>query len=180
MRSRSLSLLAGLAVLLLPACSGSGAASGGTGTPADEQAIRAIAPAYAAAFSKHDAKAMAALSTEDYEDVDAMGVHTQGRAAIETNMGKQFAMMPANMAMTTTTTFVKFLSSTSAVAGGTWQTTPADGRATGQGRLDGRRGEEGHHLVDGLLTRRRRNARHGDARHHQAEAEGRVTARGKR
>jgi uncharacterized protein (TIGR02246 family) len=125
MRSRSLSLLAGLAVLLLPACSGSGSGAAGTGTPADEQAIRAIAPAYAAAFSKHDAKAMAALSTEDYEDIDPMGVHTQGRAGIETNMGKQFAMMPANMAMTTTTTFVKFLSSTSAVAGGTWQTTPA-------------------------------------------------------
>lgn len=125
MRSRSLSLLAGLAVLLLPACSGSGGANAGTGTPADEQAIRAIAPAYAAAFGKHDAKAMAALSTEDYEDVDAMGVHTQGRAGIEQNMGKQFAMMPANLAMTATTTFVKFLSSTSAVAGGTWQTTPA-------------------------------------------------------
>jgi uncharacterized protein (TIGR02246 family) len=124
MRSRSLSWFAGLAVLLLPACTGPGAAAG-TGTPADEQAIRAIAPAYAAAFSKHDAKAMAALSTEDYEDVDATGVHTQGRAAIETNMGKQFAMMPANVAMTTTTTFVKFLSATSAVTGGTWQTTPA-------------------------------------------------------
>ena len=125
MRSRSLSWITGLAVLLLPACSGSGSGAAGTGTPADEQAIRAIAPAYAAAFSKHDAKAMAALSTEDYEDIDAMGVHTQGRAGIETNMGKQFAMMPANMAMTTTTTFVKFLSATSAVAGGTWQTTPA-------------------------------------------------------
>jgi uncharacterized protein (TIGR02246 family) len=125
MRSRSLSWFAGVAILLLAACSGSGAGSAATGTPADEQAIRAIASAYAAAFSKHDAKAMAALSTEDYEDIDAMGVHTQGRAGIEQNMGKEFAMMPANMAMTTTTTFVKFLSPTSAVAGGTWQTTPA-------------------------------------------------------
>jgi uncharacterized protein (TIGR02246 family) len=125
MRSRSLSWFAGLAVLLLPACSGSGAANTGTGTPADEQAIRALAPAYAAAFTKHDAKAMAAMSTEDYEDVDPMGVHTQGRAGIETNMTKGFATMPANMAMTATTTFVKFLSPTTAVAGGMWQTTPA-------------------------------------------------------
>jgi uncharacterized protein (TIGR02246 family) len=125
MRSRSLSLLTGLAVLLLPACSGSGTANAGTGTAADEQAIRDLAPKYATAFGKHDAKAMAAMSTEDYEDVDPMGVHTQGRAGIEQNMGKQFAMMPANMAMTTTTAFVKFLSPTTAVAGGTWQTTPA-------------------------------------------------------
>ena len=133
MRFRALSLLAAFGVVSLQACTPAPTPAPATGTPADEAAIRAIAPGYAAAFSKRDAKALAALATVDYEDLDAAGRHTQGRDAMEKSMTTDLAATPAGMTMTAGTTYVKWLSNTSAVAGGTYQVTPAMPGSSGKG-----------------------------------------------
>ena len=91
-----------------------------TGTAADEQAIRDGGTRWSAGWNKGDVKEMAAMITEDYESIDASGSHTQGRPAFEQAMAGQFAGRPAGMTMTITTGFVKWLSATSAVAGGGW------------------------------------------------------------
>jgi uncharacterized protein (TIGR02246 family) len=122
MRNRYLSLLAAAAVVLLPACAKTVAA---TGSPADEQAIRDMAPKYAEAYSKRDTAALGALMADDYEDVDPTGNHTQGRAAAEAAAAKEFSNMPAGMSMpmTATTTYVRWINANTAVTGGTWQMT---------------------------------------------------------
>ena len=119
MQSRSLPLLATVAVLALAACAPPPAAK--TGTAADEQAIRDLTTKYAAAFNGHDAKAMAALTATDYEDVDPMGKHTQGRAAVESGMSDMWKQMPAEMKMTAATVYVKWIDAAHAIAGGTYQ-----------------------------------------------------------
>jgi len=125
LRNRLLTLLATLAVVALPACSPSAPAA--TGSPADEQAIRDMANQYAAAYGKRDTTALGALVSDDYEAVEPTGQHTQGRAAFESTVGKEFAMMPAGMTMSMTagTTYVRWVNANTAVAGGTWETTPA-------------------------------------------------------
>jgi uncharacterized protein (TIGR02246 family) len=122
MRSRYLSLLATAAVVLLPACAKPVAA---TGTPADEQAIRDLAPKYGEAYSKRDTAALGALMTEDYEDVDPTGTHTQGRAGAEAMAARDFGTMPPGMSMpmTATTVYVRWINANTAVAGGTWTMT---------------------------------------------------------
>lgn len=105
-----------------------------TGTAADEQAIRDGGAKWSEAWNKGDARVMAAMVTEDYESIDASGVHTQGRAAFEKSMTEQFSVRPPGMTMTITSGFVKWLSATTAVAGGTWSVggpTPARGSWTG-------------------------------------------------
>lgn len=111
-----------LAIMMLAvvACTTS---TSSTGTAADEQAIRDGGVKWSAGWNKGDVKAMAAMITEDYESIDASGSHTQGRPAFEQAMTGQFAGRPAGMTMTITTGFVKWLSATSAVAGGGWSVT---------------------------------------------------------
>ena len=99
------------------------AAPSSTGTAADEQAIRDTGVKWSEGWNKGDAKAMAAMVTDDYESIDASGSHTQGRPAFEQAMSAQFAGRPAGMTMTITTGFVKWLGATSAVAGGGWAVT---------------------------------------------------------
>ena len=125
MRNRLLTLLATLAVFALPACSAPAPAA--TGSAADEQAIRDLAGKYAAAYSARDTAALGALVSDDYEAVEPTGQHTQGRAAFETLAGQEFAMMPAGMtmSMTASTNYVRWVNANTAVAGGTWATTPA-------------------------------------------------------
>lgn len=127
MQSRYLVSLAAFAVLLLPACAkpAEGGGMAAAGSAADEQAVRDIATKYADAYSKHDTAALGAITADDYEEVDAMGTHTQGRAAAEANAAKDFASMPAGMSMpmTATTVYVRWIDATHAVAGGTWQMT---------------------------------------------------------
>ena len=125
MRNRLPTLLAALAVFALPSCSAPAPAA--TGSASDEQAIREISGKYAAAMSAKDTAALGALVADDYETVEATGDHTQGRAAVTAMAAKDFAMMPAgmSMAMTATTTFVHWIDANHAVAGGTWETSPA-------------------------------------------------------
>jgi uncharacterized protein (TIGR02246 family) len=57
-------------------------------------AVKKTAEAFAEAFNKHDAKAVAALWTEDGEYVDAAGQRFEGRAAIEKEYEAFFAAAP--------------------------------------------------------------------------------------
>ncbi len=118
MRDHSYALLAASVALALAACSPPPAAP--TGTAADEQQIRGLADAYAKAFSTHDAKPVAAILADDYEDVTAQGLHEQGAKATLDQMTKDMAMMPAGGTMTATTTYVKWISDKAAIAGGTY------------------------------------------------------------
>lgn len=63
-------------------------------TVAAEQAIRASADQFAAAFNRGDAKALAALWTADGDFVDETGELTTGRAAIEAKYAAYFAAEP--------------------------------------------------------------------------------------
>ncbi|HEV8597804.1 MAG TPA: DUF4440 domain-containing protein [Gemmatimonadales bacterium] len=125
MRNRLPTLLAALAVFMLPSCSPSAPAA--IGSASDEQAIREIAGKYAAAYAAKDTAALGALVADDYETVEATGAHTQGRAAFTAMAAKDFAMMPAGMSMgmTASTTYVRWIDANHAVAGGTWETSPA-------------------------------------------------------
>ncbi len=121
LRSTPFALLV-LALACTPKTGGGGAAA--TGTPEDEAAVRAIADKYAAAMSAKDTTRLAAITTSDWEVVDPTGRHQQGRGAATAAAAQDFAMMPAGMAMTmkATTTFVRWIDATHAVAGGTWET----------------------------------------------------------
>ncbi len=120
MRFASVTLFAATAIIL--ACSGGAAGGGmGSGSPADETAIRDLATRYADAFNKRDAKALAAMTDSSYEDVDPMGRHTQGRAAVESTMTEQFKQIPPGMTMSATTVYVKWINPSNAVIGGTYQ-----------------------------------------------------------
>lgn len=125
MRNHLSTLLATLAVIALPSCTPRAPAA--TGSAADEQAIRDIAGKYADAYAKRDTAALGALVSDSYEAVEPTGQHTQGRAAFESLVAQEFAMMPAgmSMSMTATTTYVRWVNANTAVAGGTWETTPA-------------------------------------------------------
>jgi uncharacterized protein (TIGR02246 family) len=125
MRNRLPTLLAALAVFMLPGCSAPAPAA--TGSESDEQAIREIAGKYAAAYAAKDTAALGALIADDYETVEATGEHTQGHAGFTAMAAKSFAMMPAGMSMgmTASTTYVRWIDANHAVAGGTWETTPA-------------------------------------------------------
>ncbi|MDZ4783853.1 MAG: nuclear transport factor 2 family protein [Planctomycetia bacterium] len=57
-------------------------------------AVKASAQAFADAFNKHDAKAVAALWTEDGEYVDEAGQRFEGRAAIEREYAEFFTAQP--------------------------------------------------------------------------------------
>ncbi|MGQ0704436.1 MAG: SgcJ/EcaC family oxidoreductase [Gemmatimonadales bacterium] len=124
MRTRFFASLASLAVSALAACAAPPAA---TGTAEDEAAIRAMADKYVAAYGAKDAAALGALVTDDYEDVDPTGKRTQGRAGFEEAVRQMFATMPAGMtmSMTATTDYIRWIDANHAVAGGTWQTSPA-------------------------------------------------------
>jgi ketosteroid isomerase-like protein len=117
----------GLLALLL-ACSapqgGGGAAA--TGSAEDEQAVRAIAGKYAAAYSARDTAMFGAIVADDYQAVDPTGKMIQGRAGAVAAAAQEFAMVPAGMtmSMTATTDFVRWIDANHAVAGGTFSMSP--------------------------------------------------------
>jgi uncharacterized protein (TIGR02246 family) len=68
--------------------------AGANDAAAAEQAIRASAEQFVAAFNRGDAKALAALWTADGDYVDDAGELTTGRAAIEAKYAAYFAAEP--------------------------------------------------------------------------------------
>lgn len=65
-------------------------------SPSDEAAIRAGAKAYAAAFNRQDAAALAAMFAEDAEQIDGDGTMTRGRDAIGKRIAAGFKARPAS------------------------------------------------------------------------------------
>lgn len=90
----------------------------------DEKAIRATVASFAEAFQKGDAKAIAALFTEDGEAVDADGGTIQGRAAIAEHYGARFAASPGDK-LETTVEAIRFLAPGVARETGVTQHTPS-------------------------------------------------------
>jgi uncharacterized protein (TIGR02246 family) len=86
-------VLASMSTADLLAQNRSASSSAAVGT-ADEQAIRQSAAAFAAAFNRHDAKAVAQMWTADGEYVDEVGQRFQGRAAIEKEYADFFTTHP--------------------------------------------------------------------------------------
>ena len=124
MRTRFAAVFAALALLTVQACGPQAPAAAGSAE--DEQAVRELAGKWAAAYSQRDTAAFGPLVTDDYEDVAPTGEHTQGRAAFQAMLAREFAMMPANaqMSLSATTTFVRWINADAAITGGTWQASP--------------------------------------------------------
>lgn len=74
--------------------SAAGASRTFTDRPQDEQALQALARAYAQAFDAANAGALGALFTENAELIDEQGERIQGRARIENFLGTVFKERP--------------------------------------------------------------------------------------
>lgn len=95
---------------------------GGTKPPAaDEQAIRAIATAFTAAFNKHDAKAIGELFLPDAKAITEDNNVAEGREAIVALFADQFADSP-KAKIEVTIGSIKFIGSDMAVEVGTTKT----------------------------------------------------------
>ena len=81
-----------LGLLLLVPCLA--AADGPAAKPEEEKAIRSSVDAFAQAFSKGDAKAIAGLFTENGEAVDPDGEAIRGREALEAHYAARLAEIP--------------------------------------------------------------------------------------
>jgi uncharacterized protein (TIGR02246 family) len=92
----------------------------------DEKAIRATVDAFAQAFHKGDAKAIAEMFTEDGEAVDAEGGTIQGREALQEHYAARFAAGPGDK-IETTVESIKFLAAGVARETGRTQLTPSEG-----------------------------------------------------
>jgi uncharacterized protein (TIGR02246 family) len=99
----------------------------------EEKEIQAANEAFAQAFLKGDAKAIAELFTEDGEAVAPEGETVQGRGAIEEHYAARFAEGPGSKIVTTTDA-IKFLAPGVARESGHTQVTPSDGGTSVNGR----------------------------------------------
>jgi uncharacterized protein (TIGR02246 family) len=96
---------------------------------ADDQAIRAAAQAYAAAYNAGDAKALAALWTPDGDYTDEDGNILQGREAIEQHFAAIFASTPG-VKLDVRTQSIRYLSPDVAIENGIARATPEHGYPT--------------------------------------------------
>ena len=96
-----------------------------TGTAEDEAAIRAANTGYATAWTARDTTALWAMMADDYSEVAPNGTYNADKAAAMAMSRSELAMMPTGMALTLNTNFIKFLSASIAVTGGSWSVTGA-------------------------------------------------------
>jgi uncharacterized protein (TIGR02246 family) len=108
-----------------PASAGAATAAP-AGRSDDEKAIRATIDAFAQAFQKGDAQAIAQLFTEDGEAVDPDGGTIQGREALQEHYAARFAAGPGDK-LETTIEAIKILAPGVARETGRTQVTPSDG-----------------------------------------------------
>src|SRR5262245_22347629 len=94
MRLLACGLVVAAAIGVLSARDPQEAKTSGVSRPGDEDAIRATAREFAAAFNKGDARAIAAQWTENGECIDADGTMVTGRAAIEQAFAEYFKEHP--------------------------------------------------------------------------------------
>jgi uncharacterized protein (TIGR02246 family) len=116
---------AGWNMCLLPlafiALSGTAAAA----TSDDESAILQVQVAQADAWNRHDAKAYAALFTEEGDCVNVVGWWWKGRTQIESKLTAAFAFVFHESQLAISETEVRFLSPAIAVAHVSWTMTGA-------------------------------------------------------
>lgn len=84
----------------------------------DRRAVEGVAAAFAEAYRKNDARAIASLWTEEGEHADDRGVHLRGRSAIEKEYAAQFEREPAGTADVTIRS-IRFLAKNLAIEEGT-------------------------------------------------------------
>lgn len=89
-------------------------------TTADEEAIAQLDDRYREAWSNRDAKAIAALYTEDASGVGAMGETVSGRMAIEEEEAKGFAELPEGAQLEFEQLSLRFIRPTIAIGDGAW------------------------------------------------------------
>lgn len=126
MRLRS-TVLMPLMALIAVACSPAASDGAATGTAEDEAAIRAANTAYGTNWTSADTAAMNATVAADYHEVMTDGTHLDGKMPAAASTAQMFAARPPGMTLTTTTSFVKFLSANIAITGGTWATNGGPG-----------------------------------------------------
>jgi uncharacterized protein (TIGR02246 family) len=124
--TRVIRLLCPLAASVLMAA----AASAQTSDPA----MDTLRTAYEQAWKKADAKALAALYTEDAVTVNAAGVVSRGRAAIEKGIGETLAGDAKGTTLSITPGALQVIAPDVAVGDGTYTLTGGTGTATGKGR----------------------------------------------
>jgi uncharacterized protein (TIGR02246 family) len=103
------------------------------GPSGDEKEIRAAINAFAEAFLKGDARAIAERFAEDGEAIDAEGGTIQGRREIEAHYAARFAERSGD-SLRTTVESIKFLAPGVASETGRTEVTPADGGTPVTGR----------------------------------------------
>jgi uncharacterized protein (TIGR02246 family) len=112
--------------------SGVAATSASTDRPQDEKAIRDLASAFTRAFAAADAKAIAAMYSDDAELIDELGVRSEGRPAIEDAYNSMFQSRPgATIAIAIES--LRFFSPEVAKEEGHTRVTRADGHETVRG-----------------------------------------------
>lgn len=119
-------MLALVAVLTKP--------SGCAGQIQDEAEIRTVEAQQAQTWNRHDAKAYAALFTEDADVVNVLGWWWKGRPQLESKLTAAYAFVFRDSALTIDEVDVKFLSPDTAIAHVRWSMTGAKS-ATGNASL---------------------------------------------
>jgi len=87
---------------------------------ADETEIKSVAVRQGEAWTRHDAKAYAALFSQDCDVVNVLGWWWKGRAELESKLSAGFAQVFAQSKLTITEVDVRFLSSDVVVAHARW------------------------------------------------------------
>jgi uncharacterized protein (TIGR02246 family) len=104
--------------------------------PDDDRSIREALAAFAAAFQRGDARAIAGLFTEDGEAIDTEGGAIQGRPAIEEHYAARIAGAQGDRLEDTVETIAPLAPGVARVTGRT-QLTPSDGSTPVAGRFAG-------------------------------------------
>ncbi len=92
-------------------------------TTADEEAIRQLDERWDEAWANRDAKALAALYTEDADGINDMGETVTGRMAIEERWAKNFENLPEGAQSEGEQLFIRFIRPNIAIADGAWAVT---------------------------------------------------------
>ena len=87
---------------------------------ADEEEIRSVAMRQADTWSRHDAKAYAALFTEDCDVVNVVGWWWRGRAEVERKLTEAFRFVFRESRLTVTEVKIRFIRPDVAVAHARW------------------------------------------------------------